>query len=591
MASNFFNKASLVMVPDAPIDGKLPSVKPEDRSGDFTFSRGSNLAATRVNKDGLIEKGRENIFLRSNEFNLTWNTYNATIASGATDPNGGSTAWTLAKTGTYGDIGQVQSGITGVLTFSVYAKAGTLDHLQLSNSASPFIGVMFNLTNGSVASEANNISSNITSIGGGWYRLEAVVNQSAGGEWRLQPADGVGGVPNANLGNVIIYKAQLEYGLVATEYIETTTAAVQKGILENLPRLDYSGGATCPSLLLEPSRTNLVSQSEYFGGSDWTKSGSSVVSGFTSPEGLSNAYNLIEDTSNGTHRVKVTGISVIANRYNVSVFVKPNGRNEIRVSLANYFSSGTDAYFNLDTKVITYGTRAANGLIETLANGWFKCSFSSTSGEAAGPNAWVYIDTALSATNSYQGDGTSGVYIYGAQLEQGSYPTSYIPTYGTSVTRSIDSCQIASGISGLLPQGTGTMYVEATIDDDVNTEGYLMRIEQASFANTIFIARSAAGNLSGSYRNNNSTIFSLQKNNVADTFKAAFAFESGNSVLYVNGEKINASSVTYTPAVTYDDLRVGGYSANTANISGVVSQAMVFKTRLTDDECIALTTI
>jgi hypothetical protein len=71
MASNFFNKASLVMVPDAPIDGKLPSVKPEDRSGDFTFSRGSNLAATRINKDGLIEKGRENLLLQSNQFQDT----------------------------------------------------------------------------------------------------------------------------------------------------------------------------------------------------------------------------------------------------------------------------------------------------------------------------------------------------------------------------------------------------------------------------------------------------------------------------------------------------------------------------------------
>ena len=97
MASNFFNKASLVMVPDAPIDGKLPSVKPEDRSGDFTFSRGSNLAATRVNKSGLIEKGRENLLLQSNQFDTTW-TYNGTsVTSGQEGYDGSSDAWLLNK--------------------------------------------------------------------------------------------------------------------------------------------------------------------------------------------------------------------------------------------------------------------------------------------------------------------------------------------------------------------------------------------------------------------------------------------------------------------------------------------------------------
>jgi hypothetical protein len=212
-----------------------------------------------------------------------------------------------------------------------------------------------------------------------------------------------------------------------------------ESVTDNVPRLDYTD-SSCPALKLEPQRTNLI-EYKAFDNAYWTKTGSSVVSGFASPSADSplGAFKLVEDSSSGIHRVKADGISVSANRYNVSVFVKPNGRNEIRVSLANYFSSGTDAYFNLDTKVITYGTRAENGLIETFANGWFRCSFSSTSGELAGPNAFVYIDTALSNSNSYQGDGTSGVYIYGAQLEQGSYATSYIPTYGTSVTRACAS--------------------------------------------------------------------------------------------------------------------------------------------------------
>jgi hypothetical protein len=66
------NKASLIQIPSGYKDGTLYSAKPTNGDGDFTFSRGSNLAATRVNSEGLIEKGRENLLLQSNSFDTTW---------------------------------------------------------------------------------------------------------------------------------------------------------------------------------------------------------------------------------------------------------------------------------------------------------------------------------------------------------------------------------------------------------------------------------------------------------------------------------------------------------------------------------------
>ena len=66
------------MIPSAYKDGKLYSIRPTDGSGDFTFSRGSNLAATRVDVNGLIEKGRENLLLQSNQFDTTWYNFNTT---------------------------------------------------------------------------------------------------------------------------------------------------------------------------------------------------------------------------------------------------------------------------------------------------------------------------------------------------------------------------------------------------------------------------------------------------------------------------------------------------------------------------------
>ena len=79
---SLYKDASLVMIPSAYKDGKLYSIRPTDGSGDFTFSRGSNLAATRVDVNGLIEKGRENLLLQSNQFDTTWDKCIISITSG-----------------------------------------------------------------------------------------------------------------------------------------------------------------------------------------------------------------------------------------------------------------------------------------------------------------------------------------------------------------------------------------------------------------------------------------------------------------------------------------------------------------------------
>ena len=71
--STALEAASLIMIPNSYSDGLLASVKPNDGAGDFTFTRGSNISATRVNADGYIEKGYENLLLQSNSFDTTWN--------------------------------------------------------------------------------------------------------------------------------------------------------------------------------------------------------------------------------------------------------------------------------------------------------------------------------------------------------------------------------------------------------------------------------------------------------------------------------------------------------------------------------------
>ena len=579
-----YDDASLIFLPSAGAgkDTKAYSVKPTDGTGDFTFSRGSNLSATRVGPDGLIEKGRENKFLQSNNFTTSWTTVNLTLTSGETGYDGTNDAWKFLPSGaplTHFLYQNVTGG--GIVTFSIYAKAAGYPGLFVYSDNS-FAGKYFNVENGTLGDDYGSpIDSSITSVGNGWYRCTVTVLHTSGNFNVFVSPDGVNtyGMTADGTSAVLVQDAQMEGGLVVTDYIESGASKGTAGLLENEPRFDYSGGATCPALLLEPQRTNEVIHSEYGGGytaidSNITKTDNAT----TSPEGVDNAVKLEGITGSGGNQVVnfggLNGTSVVNRTFTGSVYIKP----------VNPSNVGQDITLSLQRNGGDF--EALNLVVEIDSADWkrYDLTYTFTGAGAADQTGCVFKILRQSST-------IDDVYLYGAQLEEGSYATSYIPTYGSAVTRNIDNMQIASGISDLLPQGTGTIYVEATIVDAVDTESYLMRIEQASFSNTIFIARSTAGNLGAYYRDGNSTLFSMQKNNVADTFKAAFAFESGNSVFYVNGEQIGTSSVTYTPSVTYDDIRIGGYSVSTANMSGLFSQALVFKTRLSNEELAALTTI
>lgn len=592
--SNFYDKASLVMIPSGTKEGTIFSLKPTNGDGDFTFSR--STSATRVGPSGYIEKETQNLLLQSNQFDTTWTALNASLTSGQNGYDGTNDAWKLTadSTGTFRRLSQTTNQ-NSVVTSSVYAKAGTADHLYMiptNGSYSSGGYQFFNLTNGTLG--ASNflkiINASIEDVGNGWYRCTIVSQADVSGAafFGLSNNDTDTTITGGNY--IYIQDAQLEQGLVARDYIETTTSAVYGGITDNIPRLDYTD-SSCPSLLLEPQRSNVITQSEFYG--DYTNFGSTdTANQAISPEGVNNATLIQGDGTQPQIYTRSATITLSsAGAYTFSLFAKKGNNNFIHLSLEGFTgSTNNEAYFDLDN-----GTTPTSGAsIQDYGNGWYRCIMTATidAGDLVG--SLVFRPTPSTSTIFYPSSGDANgknIYIYGATLEQGSYATSYIPTYGASVTFASDSMQIASGISDLLPQGTGTMYIEATIADAVDTEGYLMRIEQGSFADTIFILRGANGNLGAYYRNGNSTIIFLEKINVADTFKAAFAFESGNSVLYVNGEQVGTSSVTYTPLTTYNDIRIGGYSPSAANMSGVVSQSLVFKTRLSNEELATLTQV
>ena len=205
---SIYDKASLVLIPSGTKTSKVYSQKPVNGDGDFTFSR--STAATRVNADGNIEKETQNRVLKSNAFDSgTWNKSNVSVTGGQSDKDGGNDAWLLSNTSAGGHINQPQTSDSGqVITISVYAKAGTLNWLRITEYAGS--NVWFDLGNGVVAgttSGSNFIASSITDVGGGWYRCTST---TIGGNnsFRFYPATHYN--DESSLGNIYIQDAQLE---------------------------------------------------------------------------------------------------------------------------------------------------------------------------------------------------------------------------------------------------------------------------------------------------------------------------------------------------------------------------------------------
>ncbi len=565
---SLYKNASLVMIPSAYKDGKLYSIRPTDGSGDFTFSRGSNLAATRVDVNGLIEKGRENLFIYSNDFNSGWSPKAGTFTQGVTDPNGGSTAWSWTATNTDPYLYQYW-GLSGVHCISVWAKGvgSTIgDNIELR------IG-------GSI---------NYFTLTSEWQRFEAFAV--------LNGATNIGfeyGNPTATSGDVIhIYGAQLELGLVATDYIETGASTAQAGILEDMPRLDYSGGASCPSLLLEPQRTNLITQSEYFADSSYIDNGVSFTLGFLSPDGNLNASKLSEDNTNSIHRFYQTSLVTASPNATISVYVKYNGRRFVLMRIAD---SGVGRWYDIENGVLggNFQGTPNDSTIESVGNDWYRITISHSVTSQARFELWV-SDT--ESTSAYQGDVTKGVYLYGAQLELGSYPTSYIPTYGTSQTRSRDICEQLN-MSSLFGNAGSTIYFETIYYPETNNGQGERWVYAQGNSSTDYIR--LWQDLTGGTKRIRALVRTndVQQVNITSTatalglsdtepsvIKFAFAFAENDFRMYVNGNVRTDTSGVVPPLVEMS-------FNNTFQTLFPLKQALVFPTALTDSECIALTTL
>ena len=429
----------------------------------------------------------------------------------------------------------------------------------------------------------DNVVNNVT------YIVEYTISNYSSGSISIKLGNtGYGAVRNANG----TYREEIK--ALATTFPRTQfnadssfdgsidNVSVKESTKNNLARVDYDG--TASSLLVEPERINLVTESEDF--SAWSSSNSTLANSTTvvNPSGESSS-GLFSLTSGSATKFSYISVTTTSNLHSYSIFVKYSDVQFIQLA-----GGGNTSYANFDVQNGVLGNTNANSSIESFGNGWYKCIMTSTSSETFSNAAVVIIDALTSARLSSTSE-VGSVYIWGGQLEVGSYATSYIPTDGGTVTRVQDQYS-KTGISNLINSEEGCVFGEGNFAES-NSGGsyvYFASLSDGTVNNRLEI-RQTSSNVQFLWRvSTYQSQIATSGVDVGSNFKFAVSYSSANIKFYVNGNPIGTIN---TPTL---------WSANTLNrmafddgaggnrLSGKVKQLQVFKTALTDSELIALTT-
>ena len=613
---------SIAMIPSGYKDGKVYSVLPNSGDGDFTFSRGS--AATRVNEQGLVENvqiispelvsngdfSQEGSELVTNgdfsngvndwteQLNPNFSVDNGVATIQSTGPNS-LIYQTISPSSTNSilkievDVASISNGSVRISFAGSQVTTSSLGKQVLYTSSSRTNNKMDLSGNTGETIVINSIS--VKEVGQNWslfgeaeltsqgariysssggqsyivqsvsplttsksYKFSYEITDSTQGSLKLINVNGVSDFPiPSTIGTHTVYftadnSSFFVYRNSGVTDVTITNISV-KEITDDtdLPRLDYSDGS-CPSLLLEPQSTNLLPYSEDF--SQWTVAQCTLTSNYgLSPDGTQNSTRAVFTGSGQELRNSLTTTSTTSG----SIYIK-----------------GTSG------ETIKFGLRGSEELF-TLNGNWQRFERQGT-------------DTANRiGINTYGGSTARDVEVWGAQVEQGSYATSYIPTNGSIATRLADAAN-NSGNSSLINSTEGVLYTEiaANANDGTNRE---ISINNGTTTDRIQILYTSTSNqiLIFYKAQNGATVFTMSETltDATQFNKIAFKWKANDFALWINGtetDTISSGVTSNADALTKIDF--DQFNGNT-NFYGKAKALAVYKEALTDAELQELTTI
>jgi hypothetical protein len=374
----------------------------------------------------------------------------------------------------------------------------------------------------------------------------------------------------------------------------------------NQPRFDYDPvTGECKGLLIEESRQNLLTYSEDFSNAIYSiGSGSISTNTITAPDGNITADAFIENTTSNAYHFFNQFITKAASSitYTLSIFVKSKGGRRVGLRIESG-GAGVISEFNVvtgtNTAIGTYNSGFSNpsSSIIKYPNDWYRITLTVTSNTSTSLFIQLYLISNTTNSSVYTGDGTSGLYLWGAQLEAGAFATSYIPTIASTVTRSVDNASMTgTNFSSWYNQSEGTVYTKANSNNLANG-GTIFIASNASYTER-YAQLGLTGNVGYGYGatwfTNNSIIGGGAFTLVGDTYangaykKIAVSGIAGN-FNGVSGNQILSSKKTnlYPSGIT--QARIGSYNNNVSYLNGTISRLTYYPRALKPNQLQYLT--
>ena len=406
------------------------------------------------------------------------------------------------------------------------------------------------------------------------------------------------GINTIFLGNNAINTQHLEVG--SYTFYGASTSGIGLAIygrsgeifkIDNVSVKEYLGqepipNSGCGHWLWEPQSTNLITQSELFSDASWVKINSSVASGFASPSGNTNAYKLIGSVSNTDHRTRTAPIATAAVGTTVtfSIYIKP--QEITKIALVDNWTNLSYGVVNLSTNSVIEEAQGTISVTEIL-NGFRRVSFTYQTANINTLPAVYLLDDSYTSGNptsyTFASDGTSGVYIWGAQLEQQSYATSYIPTSGSTVTRNQDVCTNGGSLASI-NSTEGVLYAEiAALANDGTTR--IISLSDGTTANRVNLFFDTSNTLRAFITGVPSIATAAV---ITDNNKVALKFKSGDISVWLNGTEV----ATSTSTISLSGLSNLSFNqVGSSPFFGKTKALAVWKEALSDEELTELTTI
>lgn len=520
---------------------------------------------------GKLTWAPNNLLTYSNDFtNAAWSKGTATVSSGVSDPFGGTSATTITATAGFGFVQQIKAT----------AAATTLNTVWLRRRTG---------TGPVYLSKPDNTATAVT-LTGSWQQFYITGAPLTGSSYLTVSIQTNGDAIDiyGATASAVTYETAPRPG----DQVITTTAAYYG------PRFDYDPSTlAAKGLLIEESRANLVTYSADFGTS-YTLGGllafgsGSTLNAAVAPDGVALADLITEDTTNGFHRIyKLISPTTANTAYSYSLYAKQaSGSRLLFINL----TAGSDtlyAYVNLSSGLVTNSGATGTGslssaTVDSVGNGYYRIKIVGIVSTTA---TGFYTQLVLSNVNtgssmpSYVGDGVSGVYLWGAQLEAGSFATSYIPTVAASVTRVADNVKWTSAAFSSYWSGSqGT--IVAQVNRPINVYGQRF-LSVYDGSNNRFIDLNFSGG-SGTQVDNfsNNTgggTLLLTTGITAGLARVAFGYALNNFGGSVNGSNV-ASDTSISLTVTPIAFALGGYTAGSNTLNGHIQSFAYYNQRLPD---------